>query len=46
MITIINAGTVIHKPNSLAEELETLSLGTKNLKYPDLYLILKSINSL
>ena len=32
MITIISAGTVIHKPNILAEELVSLSLGTKNLK--------------
>ena len=40
------AGTVIHNPNILAEELVSLSLGTKNLKYPDWYLILKSINSL
>jgi len=33
--TIINAGTVIHKANILAEELVTLSFGTKNLKYPN-----------
>ena len=44
--TIIIAGTVIHNAKILADELVTLSLGTKNLKYPDLYLILKSINSL
>ena len=35
MTTIITAGTVIHNPNILAEVLETLSLGIKNLKYPD-----------
>ena len=28
MITIIRAGTVIHRPNILAEELESLSLET------------------
>ena len=33
-ITII-AGRVTHNANILAEELVTLSLGTKNLKYPD-----------
>ena len=32
--TIISAGTVIHKANIRAEELVTLSFGTKNLKYP------------
>ena len=32
MKTIIKAGTVIHNANILAEELVTLSLGTKNLK--------------
>ena len=32
MITIIIAGTVIQSANILAEELATLSLGTKNLK--------------
>ena len=32
--TIIKAGTVIHNPNIRAEELVTLSFGTKNLKYP------------
>jgi len=32
IITIINAGTVIQSANILAEELATLSLGTKNLK--------------
>ena len=34
------AGTDIHKPNNLADEFDTLSLGTKNSKYPFLYLIL------
>ena len=29
------AGRVNHNANILAEELVTLSLGTKNLKYPD-----------
>ena len=29
------AGKVIHNANILADELVTLSLGTKNLKYPD-----------
>ena len=46
IMIIINAGTVIHKPNILAEELESLSFGIKNLKYPFSYLILKSTNSL
>ena len=32
IIITINAGTVIHKPKILAEELVNLSLGTKNLK--------------
>ena len=40
------AGRVIQSANILAEELVTLSLGTKNLKYPNSYLILRSINSL
>ena len=40
------AGTVIQSANILADELATLSLGTRNLKYPSLYFILKSINSL
>ena len=46
MTTIIIAGTVIQSAKILAEELVTLSLGTKNLKKPSSYLILKSINSL
>ena len=29
------AGNVIHNANILADELVTLSLGIKNLKYPD-----------
>ena len=33
-MTIMNAGTVIQSANILADELVTLSLGTKNLKYP------------
>ena len=32
--TIMTAGTVIQSANILAEELVTLSLGIKNLKYP------------
>ena len=44
--TIINAGTVIHKAKILADELVTLSLGIKNLKYPFSYLILISMSSL
>ena len=44
--TIISAGTVIHNAKILAEELVTLSFGTRNLKYPRSCLILKSINSL
>ena len=46
MITIMIAGTVIQSANILADELDTLSLGTRNLKYPFSYFILKSINSL
>jgi hypothetical protein len=34
MKPLLIAGTVIHKANILAEELVTLSFGTKNLKYP------------
>mgnify|MGYP003328962222 CR=1 FL=1 len=34
IIIIITAGTVIYNPNIRAEELVSLSLGTKNLKYP------------
>ena len=40
------AGTVIQRAKILAEELVTLSFGTKNLKYPSSNLILRSINSL
>ena len=46
IITIIIAGTVIHSANILAEVLVTRSLGTKNLKYPSSYFILKSTSSL
>ena len=35
IITTIIAGTVIYNPKILAEELVILSLGNKNLKYPD-----------
>ena len=34
IMTTINAGTVIHNPNNLADVLVSLSLGTINLKYP------------
>ena len=43
---IMIAGTVIQSAKIRAEEVVTLSLGTKNLKYPDWYFILISINSL
>ena len=34
IMTTMNAGTVIHKPNNLAEVLVSLSLGIMNLKKP------------